>query len=50
MEIRIQRVQVGVNEEGAPIMAPANQPPQNYTAVEITATEYVYQVPDREGE
>lgn len=46
--VKIKRVQVGTNDEGAPIMAPETQPPAKYTACEITPTEYVYQVPDRE--
>lgn len=44
MEIRIPRVQLGTNEDGVPIMAPATQPPQNYTACKITEAEYVYTV------
>ena len=46
--VKIKRVQVGTNDEGAPIMAPETQPPAKYTACEITPTEYVYTVPDEE--
>jgi hypothetical protein len=48
MEIRIPRIQTGTNEENTPIMSPASDPPRDFTACEITPTEYVYQVPDRE--
>lgn len=46
--VKIKRVQVGTNEEGKPIMAPETQPPARYSECEITATEYVYTVPDSE--
>lgn len=46
MEIRIQRIQTGTNDEGTPIMSPASDPPRDFTACEITPTEYVYQVAD----
>lgn len=49
-EIRIAKVFLGNNEEGVPMYGPASQPPERYAACEITETEYVYQVPDREGE
>lgn len=46
--VKIKRVQVGTNDEGAPIIAPEAQPPARYTECEITAAEYVYTVPDEE--
>lgn len=46
MEIKIKRVQIGTNEEGAPIMAPETQPPAKYDACEITETHYIYTVQD----
>lgn len=44
MEIKIPRVQIGTNEEGTPIMGPETTPPERFTALEITETEYVYTV------
>jgi len=50
MEVRIPRVQIGVNEEGFPIMSPADNPPREFTACEITETEYIYTVEDEAGQ
>lgn len=44
MEIRIARVQTGTNEDGIPIMGPDAQTPERFVSLEITETEYVYQV------
>lgn len=46
MQTHIKKVQIGVNEEGKPIMAPETQPPHNYVACEITEDEYIYTVAD----
>lgn len=48
MQIKIKRVQIGVNEDGVPITAPETQPPQNYASCEIKESEYVYTVADKE--
>ena len=42
--IRIPRVLLGYNEDGAPMYGPEWSPPERYSACEITETEYIYTV------
>lgn len=46
MQVKIKRVQFGINEDGVPILGPETPPPHNYTECLIQETEYVYTVPD----
>lgn len=46
MQIKIKRVQIGVNEDGVPVIAPETTPPSKYIECKITEAEYIYTVED----